>query len=70
MVAFLTTPQFAKRIGVSKNTVINWERQGFIKPHHKSPTGRRFYSQEQVDEVLSGKLKGVAVDSETSAPDG
>lgn len=63
---YLTTPQFAKQVGVSKNTVINWERQGFIVPHHVSPTGRRYYSHEQVESVLAGKTKCVAigVDSE------
>ena len=63
---YLTTPQFAKQVGVSKNTVINWERQGLIVPHHVSPTGRRYYSHEQVESVLAGKTKGVAlgVDSE------
>lgn len=56
---YLTTPQFAKQVGVSKNTIINWERQGLILPHHVSPTGRRFYSQAQVDDILKGKLDGV-----------
>ena len=56
---FLTTPQFAKQVGVSKNTIINWERQGLIVPHHVSPTGRRYYSQAQVDDILEGKCEGV-----------
>lgn len=56
---FLTTPQFAKQVGVSKNTIINWERQGLIVPHHVSPTGRRYYSQAQVDDILKGKCDGV-----------
>lgn len=64
MALFLTTPQFAKRVGVSKNTIINWESQGFILPHHVSPTGRRFYTQEQVDAVLSGKLNKPAKQTE------
>lgn len=73
MALFLTTPQFAKQVGVSKNTIINWERAGLILPHHVSPTGRRYYTQEQVDEVLSGKLTGVVVSDKSSddgAPDG
>lgn len=67
---FLTTPQFAKCVGVSKNTIINWERQGLILPHHVSPTGRRFYSMKQVEDVLSGTAEGVVAapveDSETA----
>lgn len=77
MELFLTTPQFAKRVGVTKNTVVNWEQKGLISPHHVSPTGRRFYSLEQVNDILSGKA-GVALSgdtdsggsSEESAPDG
>lgn len=57
MESFLTAPQFAKQIGVSKNTVMNWERKGLIVPHHVSPTGRRYYSTVQVSEFLSGKFK-------------
>lgn len=73
MSLFLTTPQFAKQVGVSKNTIINWERQGLIQPHHVSPTGRRYYSQAQVDEILSSKLVGVdspQKDEVGDAPDG
>lgn len=55
MESFLTAPQFARHIGVSKNTVMNWERKGLIVPHHISPTGRRYYSMAQVSEFLSGK---------------
>lgn len=68
MALFLTTPQFAKKVGVSKNTIINWENAGLISPHHVSPTGRRFYTEEQVKEILSGKLNGVAKEDEP--PDG
>ena len=67
MALFLTTPQFAKRVGVTKNTIINWESQGLISPHHVSPTGRRFYTLEQVDEVLSGKLSKQTKPPEASA---
>ena len=55
MALFLTTPQFAKRVGVTKNTIINWENAGLIQPHHISPTGRRFYTEAQVEEVLANR---------------
>ena len=51
---FLTTPQFADAIGVCKNTVVNWERKGWLIPHHVLPNGRRYYSDEQVTQILQG----------------
>ena len=52
MEKFFTTSEFAKELGVSKNTVVNWEHKGLLLPHHTTPTGRRFYSQQQLDKYL------------------
>lgn len=49
MEKYYTTTQFARAVGVVKNTVVNWERKGLLLPHHTTPTGRRFYSQQQLD---------------------
>lgn len=51
---FLTKPEFAEAIGVCSNTVTSWENKGLIKPHHRSLTRRSYYTQEQVDRILSG----------------
>ena len=48
--------EFADRIGVSPATVRNWEKQNIIKPHHRTPTGYRIYTSDQVALVLNGDL--------------
>lgn len=50
---FMTISDFAKAIGISQNTIRKWEAKGLLIPHHKTPGGRRLYSQEQVDAYLN-----------------
>lgn len=50
---FLTVEEFAKRIGVHAQTVRAWDNEGKLKSHHKTPSGRRLYSEEQVKEYLN-----------------
>lgn len=45
---FMTVDEFAKRIGVHPQTVRMWDKTGVLNPHHKTPSGRRLYSEEQV----------------------
>lgn len=47
---------FARKVGVNPATLRRWEQMGILLPHHKSPTGYRYYSDEQVEEIVSGKL--------------
>lgn len=54
---FLTIGEFSRRVGVSAVTLRKWEERGFLKPHHRSYTGYRYYTEEQVAEVLSGDRK-------------
>lgn len=49
--------EFADLVGVSQNTLRSWEDKGLLIPHHRSPTGYRMYSEEQVKDVTSGKSK-------------
>lgn len=53
---YYTSGQFARLIGVTKNTLVNWETHQWLMPHHVSPSGRRFYSQQQLDDYSAGKL--------------
>lgn len=46
---FLTVSAFAEEIGIHPDTVREWDNKGILKAHHKSQSGRRFYTQEQVD---------------------
>lgn len=57
---FLSTVQFAKAVGVCKNTIVNWERKGWLVPHHISPSGRRFYTEEQVEQIIRGGRTNVS----------
>lgn len=51
-VRFLTVNEFASRIGVHPQTVRMWDKKGMLKPHHKTPSGRRLYSEEQVSDYF------------------
>ena len=52
-VRFLTVDEFAKRIGVHAQTVRQWDKTGVLLPHHKTPSGRRLYSEEQVADYFN-----------------
>lgn len=57
---FYRIGDFAKKVGLSRSTLRKWEEKGIIKPHHISPTGYRYYSDEQVAEITNsgGLVKG------------
>jgi putative resolvase len=38
---------FSKMIGVTQQTLRNWDKLGKLKPHHVSDSGYRYYSQAQ-----------------------
>lgn len=46
--------EFADEIGISPVTLRVWERKGILVPHHRSPSGYRFYSEEQLYQYLNG----------------
>lgn len=46
---FLSIKEFAKEIGVTEQTLRNWDKSGKLKPHHRTPSGYRIYSREQVN---------------------
>lgn len=49
---YLSTGEFAKAIGVSAATVVVWDKKNILCADHVTPTGRRHYTQNQVDEYL------------------
>lgn len=53
---YLKIGEFANKIGVTSTTLREWERRGWLSPHHRSPSGYRYYSEEQVKQVLEGKI--------------
>ena len=48
MEKYYTINEFSKIMGVTPQTLRNWDRSGKLKPHHTSSNGYRYYSQEQL----------------------
>lgn len=44
--------EFAKEINVTEQTLRNWDKKGTLKPHHTTSYGKRFYSQEQLNNYV------------------
>ena len=49
--------KFSKLIGVTPQTLRNWERQGKLIPVKKSDNGYRYYSEEQRILLSNNHLK-------------
>lgn len=52
---YLTRNEFADAIGVCYSTLDNWLRRGWITPVFVNPSGRKFFSKEQVESYYRGK---------------
>ena len=48
---------FAEMIGVTQQTLRNWDKRGKLKPHYVSTGRYRYYSQVQLNELMRKKLK-------------
>lgn len=44
--------EFSKLVSRTTQTIRNWDKTGYLKPHTVSKGGFRYYSQEQLDKVL------------------
>lgn len=49
---FISIKEFADAIGVSPEALRLWDRQGKLKPHHRTPSGERIYLRTQIEEFL------------------
>lgn len=47
--------EFSKILGVSAQTLRNWDKNGKLHPHHTSSNGYRYYSHEQLNQVMNVK---------------
>lgn len=47
--------EMSKILGVSAQTLRNWDKNGRLKPHHTSTNGYRYYSKEQLNTLLNIK---------------
>lgn len=54
---FYKTGEFAKIIGISSVTLRKWEATGKLVPHHRSPTGYRYYSDEQLIKFFNSEYR-------------
>lgn len=52
---YYTINKFAKIIGVTPQTLRNWDRSGKLHPHHTSSNGYRYYSEDQLNTVTGIK---------------
>ena len=55
--ALLKLGEVCKRLGVSDKTLRNWDKRDFFKPAVVSPGGKRYYTEEQVEEFIKGNNK-------------
>lgn len=57
MSKYYSIREFSKILGVSAQTLRNWDAKGKLHPHHISSNGYRYYSQEQLNQVMNIKPK-------------
>ncbi len=55
MSKYYSIREFSKILGVSAQTLRNWDSNGKLKPHHTSSNGYRYYSHEQLNQVMNIK---------------
>ncbi len=49
----------AKLIGVTVQTLRNWDKTGRLKPHHVAESGFRYYSQDQINQVIGIRTNNI-----------
>ena len=57
MSKYYSINKVSKILGVSAQTLRNWDAKGKLHPHHTSSNGYRYYSQEQLNQVMNIKPK-------------
>ena len=55
MSKYYSINEFSKILGVSAQTLRNWDANGKLHPHHTSTNGYRYYSHEQLNQVMNRK---------------
>lgn len=56
---FMNIGEFARRIGVSQQTLRVWHKNGTLLPDHVTDGGHRIYSEEQAIEYLGRQIQPV-----------
>ena len=57
MSKYYSIHEFSKIICVSAQTLRNWDANGKLHPHHTTVSGYRYYSDEQLNQVINVKPK-------------
>ena len=57
MKKYYSIHQFSQLINVTPQTLRNWDKSNKLKPHHTTSNGYRYYSHEQLNQVLNIKTK-------------
>lgn len=52
---YYTIHEFSKIVGKNPQTLRNWDKNGHLKPHHTGQSGYRYYSEDQIKQVLNIK---------------
>ena len=55
MSKYYSINEFSKILGVSAQTLRNLDNNGKLHPHHTSSNGYRYYSHEQLNQVMNIK---------------
>lgn len=55
MSKYYSINEFSKILGVTAQTLRNWDNNGKLHPHHTSTNGYRYYSHEQLNSVMNVK---------------
>ena len=61
MSKYYSIHEFSKIIGVSAQTLRNWDANGKLHPHHTTVSGYRYYSDEQLNQVINVKPKNSCI---------
>lgn len=62
MVPFLTTREFAEKLGVCPETIRRWVRAKKIAPAGQTPTGHYRFREEQVGQAINNPASNRAED--------
>lgn len=57
--AFLTSGKAAKFLDVSEKTLRRWEKTGMLLPHHKSISGYKYYTEQQLSDFSEGYHRNI-----------
>lgn len=49
--------EFANKLNITTQTLRNWDKEGKLKPHHVSDGKHRYYSEEQLRQILRVPFK-------------